>query len=126
MKAIQWTLRYYYQGCCSWSWYYPYHYAPLISDFKELQDIKFDFTMGIPFLPLQHLLAVLPPANVHLLPKPLQSLLTSSSSPIIEFYPKNFEVDINGKTNDWESIVLIPFIDEQKLIKGNWLNRIFY
>ncbi|XP_023246707.1 5'-3' exoribonuclease 1-like [Copidosoma floridanum] len=31
VRAVQWTLAYYYQGCISWSWYYPYHYAPHIS-----------------------------------------------------------------------------------------------
>jgi 5'-3' exoribonuclease 1 len=27
-------------------------------------------------------------------------------------FPSNFSVDLNGKTNAWEAIVLIPFVDE--------------
>lgn len=126
IKAIQWTLNYYYHDCCSWSWYYPYHYAPVISDIKNLQSMDLSFDMGKPFLPLQHLLAVLPPRNSHLLPKPLRFLLINPESPIIDFYPEDFEVDLNGKSNDWEAIVLIPFIDEKRLIDGNYFNDIIY
>lgn len=121
IKAIQWTLSYYYHECISWSWYYPYHYAPLISDIRDIQNINFNFDKGKPFLPLQHLMAVLPPANKHLLPTPLRFLLSDSKSPIIDFYPENFETDMNGKCNDWEAVVLIPFIEEEKLIEGEVL-----
>ena len=27
IKGLVWTLKYYYEGCVSWSWYYPYHYG---------------------------------------------------------------------------------------------------
>lgn len=40
----------------------------------------------------------------------------SDASPLAEFYPKDFEVDANGKTNAWEAVVKIPFIDEKKMI----------
>lgn len=32
-------------------------------------------------------------------------------------YPTNFAVDLNGKTNAWEAIVLIPFVDENQVIE---------
>lgn len=38
--------------------------------------------------------------------------MTEPSSPIIDFYPVNFETDLNGKQQDWEAVVLIPFIEE--------------
>lgn len=38
--------------------------------------------------------------------------MTSESSPIIEYYPVNFKTDLNGKQQEWEAVVLIPFIDE--------------
>lgn len=42
--------------------------------------------------------------------------MTEKESPILDFYPEKFEQDLNGKKADWEAVVLIPFIDETKLL----------
>jgi len=62
------------------------------------------------------LLSVLPAQSGRLLPPSYRELMTDQASPLAEFYPRDFEVDLNGKTNSWEAIVKIPFIDEQKMI----------
>ena len=41
-----------------------------------------------------------------------QKLMTQDLSPVIDFYPVDFQTDLNGKQQDWEAVVLIPFIDE--------------
>lgn len=41
-----------------------------------------------------------------------QHLMNSENSPIIEYYPHDFKTDLNGKQQEWEAVVLIPFIDE--------------
>ncbi|KAF8318374.1 hypothetical protein DL93DRAFT_2075764 [Clavulina sp. PMI_390] len=39
-------------------------------------------------------------------------------SPILDFYPNTFELDLNGKKQDWEAIVKIPFLDQSRLVKA--------
>ncbi|XP_032684890.1 5'-3' exoribonuclease 1 isoform X3 [Odontomachus brunneus] len=116
VRAIQWNLHYYYNGCCSWSWYYPHHYAPYISDIKDFKDLKLEFELGKPFTPFEQLLAVLPSYSRELLPVAFQSLLVEKDSPIINYYPSDFKTDLNGKRQEWEAVVLIPFINEKLLI----------
>ena len=40
--------------------------------------------------------------------------MTSVNSPVIEYYPVDFKSDLNGKQQEWEAVVLIPFIQEVK------------
>jgi 5'-3' exoribonuclease 1 len=44
--------------------------------------------------------------------------MSDPNSPIIDFYPRDFASDLNGKKSEWEAIVKIPFIDEKRLIKA--------
>ena len=46
-----------------------------------------------------------------------QPLMKDSRSPIIDFFPTDFRVDQEGKRNDWEGVVLVPFIDEARLLQ---------
>ncbi|CAF1146840.1 unnamed protein product [Rotaria sordida] len=114
--ALQWILKYYYQGCPSWPWFYSDHYAPYLSDLKNFKHLKITFQLGTPFKPFEQLLSVLPPTSCSLLPVKLQPLMTDPNSPLLYFYPKDFKLDQNEKKRDWEAIVLLPFIDEQLLL----------
>ncbi|XP_029309344.1 5'-3' exoribonuclease 1 isoform X2 [Cottoperca gobio] len=116
VEGIQWILHYYYHGVQSWSWYYPYHYAPFLSDIRKIAGLKLTFDLEKPFMPFQQLLAVLPAASMDLLPESYRHLMTSEDSPIIEYYPLDFKTDLNGKQQEWEAVVLIPFIDERCLL----------
>lgn len=116
IQGLHWVLEYYYRGVASWNWYYPFHYAPMASDLTSLAAIPVNFSLGKPFLPYEQLLAVQPSSSHRLLPAPYQQLMCSPSSPIVDFYPTDFRVDLEGKRADWEGVVLIPFIDEQRLL----------
>ena len=41
--------------------------------------------------------------------------LYEPDSEIIDFYPKNVELDINGARYAWMGVNLLPFIDRQRL-----------
>ncbi|EFO19268.2 hypothetical protein LOAG_09226 [Loa loa] len=118
IRAIQWNLHYYYHGCCSWSWFYPHHYAPYISDVSDFAEMEMNFDLSEPFKPFEQLLAVLPAASADCLPLPYRELMSDPKSPIIDFYPEQFDTDLNGKKNDWEAVVLIPFIREDRLLQA--------
>lgn len=74
------------------------------------------FNRGKPFKPFEQLLAVLPAASASLLPHPFQWLMTDARSPVLDFYPDKFDIDMEGKRAEWEGIVKVPFIDEQRLL----------
>lgn len=44
--------------------------------------------------------------------------MNDETSPIYDFYPRAFDLDMNGKKQDWEAVVKIPFIDEERLLKA--------
>ncbi|KAG7363576.1 XRN 5'-3' exonuclease [Nitzschia inconspicua] len=118
IEGLMWCLAYYYRGCISWGWFYPYHYGPMLSDLRNLPEMfkRINFTLGKPILPFQQLMSCLPPASSSLLPMPFKYLMTSPDSPIIHFYPVDFEVDMNGKKNPWEGVNLLPFIEIDLLL----------
>lgn len=118
VQGLQWVLFYYYRGVASWPWYYQYHYAPMISDVKEGLKANTNFELGQPFFPFQQLMGVLPDRSKKIVPTAYHDLMTSPDSPIIDFYPREFELDMNGKKMEWEAVVKIPFIEEDRLLSA--------
>lgn len=116
VQGLQWVLYYYYRGICSWPWFYQYHYSPLISDVIKGLGANLDFKLGQPFKPFEQLMGVLPDRSKKIVPTVYWDLMTKAESPIIDFYPRDFELDMNGKKMDWEAVIKIPFIDEKRLL----------
>jgi 5'-3' exoribonuclease 2 len=50
------------------------------------------------------------------IPESFHDLMTSEESPIHDFYPSTFQIDMNGKKMLWQGVALLPFIDEKRLL----------
>jgi 5'-3' exoribonuclease 1 len=121
LEALVWCASYYYKGCASWAWFYPFHYAPMVSDLvgvqgylDEIDDFAKDRGVG-PLKPMQALLSCLPALSSSFMPPCYRDLMCNPQSPIIDFFPSDFEVDMNGKRNPWEGVNLIPFVNRKRL-----------
>lgn len=113
LEGLQWVLTYYTKGVPSWKWCFQHHYAPFAGELaKHIDDFEHvEYRRTIPTTPYQQLLCVLPPKSAGLIPKPLCDLLTNPDSALKKYCPDKFEVDLGGKRQEWEGIVLLPMVD---------------
>ena len=127
IEGLQWILSYYFRGIKNWKWYYPYYYAPMISDFPEIKlnysiynaFDQFNNDNSKPFNPYQSLLFILPKQSFNLLPNCYREI----PKQIPEYFPDKIEIDYNGKSASYESLLLLPFIDDNKLLELEEKNR---
>jgi 5'-3' exonuclease len=119
LEGVHWVITYYKKGVPDLKLYYPYDYAPPATEIINYIS-KFVFPKynrnTYALLPFQQLLCVLPPKSAKLLPEPLNKLITDDDSPIKDFYPEKFEIDLAGKKNDWQGIVILPIISPEIIV----------
>lgn len=77
-----------------------------------------EFELGAPFKPFEQLMAVFPAGSGDHIPTAFNELMTAEDSPILDFYPLDFKIDLNGKKHAWQGVALLPFIDEERLLKA--------
>lgn len=70
--------------------------------------------MGEPFNPLEQLMGVFPAGSRDHVPRPWGELMLDPDSDIIDFYPEDFKIDLNGKKFAWQGVALLPFVDETR------------
>ena len=109
-------MSYYYHGCESWGWFYPFHYAPFAADLIKCDKVKVEFEMGRASRPFEQLMSVFPKQSAHAIPQCYKQLLSSDDSEIIDFYPIDFRLDVNGAAYAWMGVNLLPFIDMPRLL----------
>ena len=51
--------------------------------------------------------------------------MVNEDSPVKDFYPMDFKTDLNGKQQEWEAVVLVPFINEEQLLEAMKPNSIY-
>lgn len=119
VRGLCWVLQYYYKGCPDWQWFYPFHYAPFAEDMRSIMRLQLNFNRSAPpFKPLEQLMAVFPYKSSGALPQTWRKLMIDKDSPIIDFYPVDFKIDMNGKKQAYLGVALLPFIDEDRLFKA--------
>lgn len=118
LESLMFTLRYYTEGCPSWSWFYRYRVAPIPSDVytvldKQLLDMNtLVFEQGQPYTPYQQLMMILPPESMTMIPPTIASL--ASSVEWRHLYPAEFEVDALAGIKYIYSEALLPENDREK------------
>lgn len=121
IKSLQFIFEYYKNGLPSWTYHYPYHYPPFMTDLsKYLKEISSEdesnlnkFTLGSPSKPFVQLLSILPPTKFFLLPIEIGSLMILPNSPLVKlgYYPDKVIIDCEGKIKEHLGISLLPFVD---------------
>ena len=118
-NGLMWTLKYYFQGCPSWDWQYPFTVSPFISDLaiyaESITINNITFEQSNPVSPFEQLLLVLPPSSYKLLPTNYMNLMISDESPIIDLYPKEVYIETTNIDALWKAIPLIPIADINRI-----------
>ena len=65
-------------------------------------------------------MSVFPAASRSHVPKPWADLMVDPECTIIDFYPEDFKIDLNGKKYAWQGVALLPFVDEVKKCHKIW------
>jgi 5'-3' exonuclease len=144
LRGIAWNYAYYLGGTYGANvyWFYNYYKAPLFMDVVavlrlnlakqeplqvsdqpwnlESQEIidGWQYQEGTYLInPIHQLLAVLPKSSRRLLPREVVSLI-SSRSPIADYYPENFVIDMDGITKTHLGVAILPFVDPNRIIEA--------
>lgn len=95
MKGMQFVMHYYFHGCPSWSYYYPYFMSPFLSDLitvvnKHAANVQITFDREGPYKPFDQLAYILPRASMGLLPDEYSRVLLSDPR-TEKYYPARME-----------------------------------
>lgn len=112
LEGLEWTFKYYTEGCPHWRWKFNYHYPPLLADLvKRIPNFETTFIdekRGInrPFHPNTQLAYAIPKWNHNLLPDTLKPSLTE------QYYCNIHELGFQWMfcRYFWESHAILPKI----------------
>ena len=119
LEGLQWNLKYYIEGCCSWKWYYPYRAAPCLRELCQHLNNRIytkPFEKTTPYTPVQQLMLVIPIFSIHLLPKPYRELFKNECRELVEFYPTDFKLDRLNHIWFHECNPIIPILKDERIL----------
>lgn len=128
--TLVWIFRYYSHGCPNWHWFYKYPCCPTAKDiYRYLATnpdiVDYQFPLSRPISTEEQMLSILPPGSVGLLPTHLQELMTSSTSPIRDFYPNSFNIEMSYMRFFHETIPQLPPIELSRIQEAvRWMERV--
>lgn len=118
LQGLEWTMKYYTEGCPDWRWCYKHNYPPLLQDlirYIPYFDTTFikenDFSAVTPLVQLCY---VLPRQSLMFLPEKLCKSLKKDHS---DLYPTNCEFTWAFCRYFWETHVELPEINVNELEK---------
>lgn len=124
-RTLCWILQYYTGTIPSWTWYYPWHYAPLMTDLAHYSNRDNDerskaskvcaFRLGTPSEPFLQLLTVTPKQSAVFLPEPLRKLYDEEPLSQFKNLDKKALQDFEGKLHAHMAIVRLPFVNVVEL-----------
>jgi 5'-3' exonuclease len=120
LEGLVWVARYYFEQCPSWRWQYNHTNAPFLSDlarYMESRDIMVDFPIVYrePVDIYTQLVGCVPCTHTHVLPVHLHGLHTRLDSPVLDMFPRSYQLDMIGKTQLYKCIPMIPWLDIERI-----------
>lgn len=118
LRGLIFVIRYYSKCIPTFDWYYPYHYAPLFYDLYEYvsehhkhnKQIEYRFDFQPPLTQHEALISVLHPNSFGLIPIDKVREFMKTRALIDANFPTTFEVDLEGKLQSYEGVILLPMI----------------
>jgi 5'-3' exonuclease len=124
MRGMSFVMKYYTKGIPTYDYSFEFHYAPLFNDLNNwvhsVDHLDFQFKFQKPLTLVESLVSVLPPSAFYLLPEPVQTFMKERAE-IDGDWSENFEIDLEGKQQDYEAVLLLPTVPYDKvkrLLKG--------
>ncbi len=119
LKGMNFVISYYSKEIPTFDWFYPYHYAPLFVDLYSYVQKYTKLFFKFNFKPALHLteslVSVLHPKSFNLLPTQVKDHVIAKTAIDMYNYPETFDVDLEGKINDYEGVVLVPMVPYEKI-----------
>jgi 5'-3' exonuclease len=114
LTGLEWTMKYYTNGCPDWRWCYKYHYPPLMEDLiHHVPYFEREFLaseeVGVAVTPLVQLCYVLPKPSLNLLPEKLLEKIVKEHDRG-DWYGTDYDFIWAFNKYFWESHVQLPEI----------------